>query len=306
MKAFVTGATGFAGQYLARHLLACGDQVFGTHVGPLPANAASLAAINYLPWDITHPAAGKLLDSLQEFQPTVIYHLAALSHPGSCGDDLPTEACQAVNILGTRHVAELAAQLESQPRVVFVSSSKVYGPRSFDQPSARESDPPQPVGGYAHSKWAAENILLNRAVQGLDVVIARAFNHTGPRQAPIYLVPEWCRRLAAGEDPVHVRSLTTSLDLSDVRDVVRIYRLLAENGEAGEVYNVGRGQPVSTGEIWDLLCEFSGHRPQVIAEKPEPTQQPIADTAKLQAAIGPVEYVPLRQTLQETYQAALS
>ena len=303
MKALITGATGFAGQHLARHLRDVGDQVWGTYTTASPSEAASVE-IPYHAWDISRPAPDSLVETLRQYQPDVIYHLAAMSHPGSCGNDLPTESCQAVNILGTRHVADLALALPAPPKVLFVSSSKVYGPGSAEHLFVKEADPPQPIGGYAHSKWAAENVLHDRAAQGLPVIVARAFNHTGPGQSPIYLVPEWCQRIAAGEDPCRVRSLTTSLDLSDVRDVVRIYRLLVEKGQPGQTYNVGRGEPVTTGEIWNLLCEIIGRRPEVVAEKPEPVQQPIADLAKLEAAIGAVDWIPLRRTLEEVFAAA--
>ncbi|PQO27027.1 NAD-dependent epimerase/dehydratase family protein [Blastopirellula marina] len=300
MNSLITGMNGFVGQHLASHLQDCGDEVWGTCIRRQPSGG------NMLAWDISEPATPELIDTLKDFSPEVIYHLAAISHPGSCGDDLPTETCQAVNILGTRHVAELALSLPSCPKVVFISSSKVYGGRTAEQPLAAESDPPQPKGGYAHSKWAAENVLRDRIEQGLQVMIMRAFNHTGPGQSPIYLVPEWCQKVASGVSPQKVRSLATSLDLSDVRDVVRIYRLLVEKGAWGETYNVGSGSAVTTADIWNTLCEISGRSLEVSAEKPEPAQQPIADVTKLHEAIGPIERFTLKQTLEDVYRSVTS
>lgn len=297
MNSLITGINGFVGQHLAAHLTACGDQVCGTCIRRQATIEGNLG------WDISQPATPDLIDQLKDFSPEVIYHLAAISHPGSCGDDLPTETCQAVNILGTRHVAELALALPSRPKVVFISSSKVYGGRTAEQPLAVESDRPQPKGGYAHSKWAAENVLRDRICEGLEVMIVRAFNHTGPGQSPIYLVPEWCQKVASGVSPQKVRSLTTSLDLSDVRDVARIYRLLVEKGTWGETYNMGSGVAVTTADIWNTLCEISGHSPEVAAEKLEPAQQPIADVTKLHAAIGPLERFTLKQTLADVYRS---
>lgn len=296
MKSLITGINGFVGQHLASYLRSCGDEVRGTYVGSQPSSESDLK------WEISQPATPSLIDTLKDFSPDVIYHLAAISHPGSCGDDLPTETCKAVNILGTRHVADLALALPSEPKVIFTSSSKVYGARTAEQPWAREDDPLQPKGGYAHSKWAAENMLRDRIEQGLKVVIARAFNHTGPGQSPIYLVPEWCQKVKEADGPQVVRSLTTSLDLSDVRDVVRIYRFLAEKGALGETYNVGSGQAITTADIWNTLCEIRGEQVEVTAEKPDPSQQPIADVTKLYQAIGEIERISLRQTLEDVYQ----
>lgn len=296
MKALVTGINGFVGQHLASYLRSCGDEVRGTFVGSQPSSESDLK------WEISQPATPALIDTLKEFSPDVIFHLAAISHPGSCGDDLPTETCKAVNILGTRHVADLALTLPSEPRLVFTSSSKVYGSRTPQHPWAMEEDPLQPKGGYAHSKWAAESLLRDRIAQGLKVVIARSFNHTGPGQSPIYLVPEWCQKIKDADGPQVVRSLATSLDLSDVRDVVRVYRLLAEKGTLGEAYNVGSGTAITTADIWNILCEIRGKQIEVSAEKPEAMQQPIADVTKLQQAIGAIEWMSLRQTLEDVYQ----
>lgn len=297
MNSLITGINGFVGQHLAAYLRSCGDDVRGTYVGSQPSSELDLK------WEISQPATPSLIDTLKDFAPDVIYHLAAISHPGSCGDDLPTDTCKAVNILGTRHVADLALALPSEPKVIFTSSSKVYGARTAEQPWAREDDPLQPKGGYAHSKWAGENLLRDRIEQGLKVIIARAFNHTGPDQSPIYLVPEWCQKVKEASGPQTVRSLATSLDLSDVRDVVRIYRLLAEKATLGETYNVGSGQAITTADIWNTLCEIRGEQIEVTAEKPEPSQQPIADVAKLHAAIGSIERITLRQTLEDVYRS---
>lgn len=299
MKALITGIHGFAARHLAAHLLASDDQVYGTYASSQPSSP------NTLPWDISRPASPDLIDSLTEIAPDVIYHLAAISHPGSCGDDLPTETCKAVNILGTRHVADLALALPTRPKMLFVSSSKIYGARTVENPLAAEDDPPAPKGGYAHSKWAAENLLRDRVAKGLEVIICRAFNHTGPGQSPIYLVPEWCQKVASGKSPQTVRSLTTSLDLSDVRDVVRIYRLLIEKGTWGETYNVGSGLAITTRDIWNLLCEIRGENLEAQAEKTDPSQQPIADVTRLHAAIGSMDRLTLRQTLEDVYRDAV-
>ncbi|MEW4455335.1 NAD(P)-dependent oxidoreductase [Bremerella sp. JC817] len=300
MRALVTGIHGFVGQHLAAHLRASGDEVRGTFVGGQSDSQENLK------WDIAQPASDALVKTLTEFAPDVIYHLAAISHPGSCGDDLPTETCKAVNILGTRHVAELALVLPSQPKMLFVSSSKVYGPRTPEQPLAAEDDTLKPIGGYAHSKWAAENVVRDRIDQGLKAIICRAFNHTGPGQSPIYLVPEWCQKVAGADSPQVVRSLATSLDLSDVRDVVRIYRLLIENQAWGETFNVGSGQAITTADIWNTICEIAGKQVEVSGEKSDPSQQPIADVTKLSAAIGPLQMISLRQTVEDVFRDVAS
>src|SRR4051794_38909160 len=106
MKAFVTGVNGFAGQYLAEHLLAAGDEVLGCSAsGVWPADTPDglRTRVPLLIWDIANPQG--LSDATRReiaaFSPQAIYHLAALSIPEDCGDHEPTPRAWAVNVDGT-------------------------------------------------------------------------------------------------------------------------------------------------------------------------------------------------------------
>lgn len=313
MKALVTGITGFVGGFLAEHLLASGDEVLGcSTAGGWPRGQAERRSppptvrerIEVLRWDLG--AAGGLGDSareqIAEFAPSCIYHLAAISVPGFCGADEPTAQALAVNVEGANRVLELAASLSPSPRVLFTSTSHVYAP---SKPGVRvnETAPVGPRRGYGKTKLAAEQrVAAACRERRLDCLVARAFQHTGPRQEPEMMLPEWCQQLVSGDSgPVRVRSLNTWIDLTDVRDVVRAYRLLMGRGASGGIYNVGSSVPRRTGDIFQQLMELAGStRPAAELSADGERWDPIADIGLLTAKTGWRPEVPLEKTLADT------
>src|SRR5262249_50264505 len=146
---------------------------------------------------------------------------------------------------GTANV--LRACIESAvSRVIVVGSAEQYGRVEDGSIPIPETAPLHPVSPYATSKARAEAAALAASDKGeIDVVCVRAFNHTGPGQSPQFLVPGLAARIARAERSpdrsVAVGNLEPVRDYTDARDVVRAYRLLAEHGQSGTVYNVCSG-----------------------------------------------------------------
>jgi GDP-4-dehydro-6-deoxy-D-mannose reductase len=308
MKAFITGVTGFAGGFLAEHLLASGDRVLGcsTRVTwPEWAPGELRGEVELLTWDLGDPAgpSNEVRARIAAFAPDCIYHLAALSVPQDCGRDEPTARAVAVNVGGTIAVLDLAASFSPPPRVLFTSTSHVYGLVTPERFRLDESAPLGPRRGYGITKLSAEERIRERVRRGgPDVVIARSFQHTGPRQEPKLMLPEWARQFAGqGTAPVRVRNLNTWIDLSDVRDVVLAYRLLIERGVAGSVYNVGSGIARRTGEVFDILARYAGSDRPIEVESLEERHDPIADHRKLMALTGWQPKIPLKKTVHDTF-----
>ena len=307
MQAFITGITGFAGGFLAEHLLDCGDDVLGSsRHGEWPAWANyELRQVKVLPWDVGQASevVDRIWAELSSFSPDCIYHLAALSVPSDCGTTDPTERAIEVNVHGTQRVLDLAASLPHPPRVLFISTSHVYSKATKENHLFNESALTNPQRAYGKTKLMAEQ-SVRRAIdeRGLDAVVVRAFQHTGPRQEPRLMLPEWAVQFGRpSNDPIRVKNLNTWIDLTDVRDVVRAYRLLAEGGESGGVYNIGTGVPHCTGDILDMLVRFSGtHRPIVELQPSVEKWDPIADLRHLQAATGWRPELELTSTVRDT------
>jgi GDP-4-dehydro-6-deoxy-D-mannose reductase len=238
MKALVTGAHGFVGRHLFEHLRSCGDDVVGVD----------------RECDVTDEPS--VLAMMEEVRPDAIYHLAALTAVGASWSN-PVEFTR-VNVLGTKNVLVAASAAVPAASVVLVSSADVYGVvRPEDLPLV-ESFRVAPANPYASSKVEAEHVAHDAIRErNQRVVIARPFNHLGPGQSTDFVVPAIVNRLlqalADGADEIVVGDLSTRRDFSDVRDVVRAYRLLVERGVSGEVYNIASGTDVGLSDIAQRL-----------------------------------------------------
>ena len=305
MHSLITGATGFAGSHLAEHLLDCGDRVLGVarrDAWPPGTPAGLRNAVPLVSWDVAEeggpPTAARR--TIERFNPRVVYHLAAISVPAHCENSperpQAEQLAQRVNVGGTRQVIELCLTLPSRPRLLFVSSSHVYGPAAAGT-LLDEDAPLDPQRAYGRTKRAAEE-AIRAAVRerGLEAAIARAFQHAGPRQGPEMMLSAWARQFASGTSPVVARNLSTLLDLTDVRDTVRAYRLLAERGLSGRAYNVGSGQAILSGDVLRLLQSAAGASPEIEELEPGQRHDPIANVARLTALTNWRPEIPLART----------
>jgi GDP-4-dehydro-6-deoxy-D-mannose reductase len=304
MRALVTGASGFVGRYLVAELRRRGAEVLDCG-GPNDRSA--------------HPCAIDLGDArslqlpIESFQPTVIFHLAAQTFVPAAMQT-PMETYDA-NVMGTARLAEAVRRYArgERPRIFFTSSAIVYGNRDARDYPLEETLAPLPGDPYGASKAAAEEILLGEARSfGLDVVVARAFNHIGPGQSESFAVASFAAQLAriAGGAPPRllVGDLGAARDFLDVRDVVRAYVALAQSSEAGGIYNVCSGRAVT---IRDVLRELIliARVPVEVREDParlRATETPLSvgNPQKLQARTGWRAEIPLSRSLSDIYDAA--
>jgi GDP-4-dehydro-6-deoxy-D-mannose reductase len=290
----VTGAGGFVGPHLCAHLRASGDEVVD------PGNELSGG------FDITDRAVVE--QTLDESRPDVVYHLAARSNVAGSWRD-PIESLR-VNVWGTQHVLD-AARASGVHRVLVVGSAEEYGRVDTADLPLREDAPLRPMNPYGASKVAASFLALQAWLgAGLETIRVRPFSHSGPGQIDTFLIPALARRIVAAEregaGAINVGALDPVRDVSDVRDVVRAYRLLVLHGAAGEVYNVCRGEGVSVRDIVMRLVARADRRIDVETDPAllRPVEVPvlIGDPAKLRAATG---WTPER-TLDDTLDAVLA
>jgi GDP-4-dehydro-6-deoxy-D-mannose reductase len=293
LRVFITGASGFAGPYLVAACEADGDTV----IAAPPSSTANLADAE---------AARRLI---AEAQPEVVYHLAARAHVGeSWADPLGTLAD---NVALTANVLEAVRHEAPEAVVVSVGSGEEYGPPET-VPTTEEAAL-RPQNPYAVSKASSGLVARFYAdAHGLRVIHARAFNHSGPGQKPIYVIANFAMQIAHGlrEDQDVIRlatgNLDTRRDFTDVRDVVRAYRLLAARGEPG-VYNVCSGVSRSARELIAGLSEVAG---VPIETEIDPTKLRAHEVMeirgshdRLRAATGWQPEIPLEQTLRDTLES---
>ena len=207
----------------------------------------------------------------------------------------------AVNVGGTRAVLVLARSLHPHPRVLVVSSAHVYAPVSPDRPRVTENAPLGPTGAYGVTKLQAEQLCWEAVDGGLEVIVARAFQHAGPRQLPKFMLPEWAVQFVRSDnEPIRVVTLNSYNDLSDVRDIVRAYRMLLDCPHTRGVYNVGSGRNVRSGDVFERLVQLTGRQTGVVEQHPGRRQHPIADCTRIMADTAWSPVIPLDQTLIDT------
>jgi GDP-4-dehydro-6-deoxy-D-mannose reductase len=269
----ITGATGFAGSHLVE-LLASTERVAGwgrSVPRPELARLAEWTAIDLLDRDSVQREIARL-------RPATIFHLAGSPQVAESWRDSTTAL--AGNVLATAHLFDAMRRAGLRCRVLVAGSATVYAP---SESPLKESDPLAPTNPYALSKLAQEQLALRTASEdGLEIVMVRAFNHTGPRQSPTFVAPSMARQIALIEggrvEPVmRVGNLQSLRDFLDVRDMVRAYTSLMERGKAGEIYNVGSGTGRSIQSLLDALCARS--RIQVRVETDPRRFRPIENIA---------------------------
>lgn len=302
MRSLIIGGAGFAGRYLARHLLDLGHEVAVTK---MPLQNVRIAGVSVFDLNILDQMA--VLEVLRKIEPDFVFHLAAQSSVSVSWKD--PQMTVDVNVKGSLNVLDAMSRLEKKTRALFVGSSEEYGKVLPKDIPVCETVPIKPVNIYAATK-ACQNMLgcIYAQAYGMDIVMVRAFNHIGPDQAPIFVVADFCRQAAeieAGkkEAVIRVGNLSARRDFTDVRDVVRAYALLAEKGQAGEIYNVGSGYAVCIQDILQIVLDKSEVNIRVEADekKLRPNDVPIikADIHKLQEAVGWKHEIRLEQTIEE-------
>jgi GDP-4-dehydro-6-deoxy-D-mannose reductase len=286
VRALITGAGGFAGGHLAAACRAAGDEVVELSRGTGT--------------DLRDAAAAR--EAISAAAPDVVYHLAARAHVGESWKD--PQGYLADNLAMTHNVLDAVRADAPEAVVVAVSSGELYGPPA-SLPVTEEA-PLRPQNPYAVSKASADLLAGFYAdAHGLRVIRARPFNHAGPGQEPTYAIASFARQAAAGGDPVRIvtGSPDTRRDYTDVRDVVRAYRLLAERGEPG-IYNVCSGRTASARELIELLAAAAGATLDHVVDpslvRAHEVMEVRGSAERLHAATGWQPEIPLERTLADT------
>ena len=288
MRALVTGANGFVGLHLVAHLASCGDEVVESDTDVVDREA--------------------IIATVTEARPDVVYHLAAQADVGGSWDS-PVETLR-VNVEGTLNVCD-AARFAGAQRVLGITSADVYGHVDQTGPAGApldETTPLRPLSPYAASKAAAEYIYLQAGLgHGLNVVLARSFNHLGPGQSDRFVASAIAGRIAAnernGNTTVSIGNLEARRDFTDVRDVVRAYRLLIEHGTVGDAYHVCSGRDRSIREIAEQLVGLAAF-PMTLEPDPE-LRRPVdlkvlcGDNTKIRTRTGWEPQIPIETTLSD-------
>ncbi len=291
-RVLVTGAEGFTGRYLTAALAAVGHEVHGL-VRPAPTNgeAASAAHARHV-CDLSD--ADGLSRVVDDVRPDCIVHLAAIAFVAHDNvDDM-----YRTNIVGARNL--LAAAARRPPSLALLASSaNVYGNASGGV--IDESVAPAPANDYAVSKLAMER-MASLWHDRLPITIVRPFNYTGVGQSTSFLIPKIVDHFRRRASVIELGNLDVERDFSDVRVVVDCYRRLIEAPCTGATLNVCSGHGTTLREVLAMCSELTGHPLEVRVNpafvRPNEVRRLVGNCSALEAAIGPVRRVALRETLE--------
>ncbi len=304
-KILITGATGFVGSFLLEALDRPDHHIFGTSYPHEPDAPDLSCASEICRLDIR---CHELLDvRVREIRPDWVFHLAAVSNVRHSWER--RQETLETNLLGTLNVLEAVRKHAPQARVLFVSSSNVYADVPESGKSLTEEHTVRAISPYAYTKISGEQLCrFYIEIEGLDVVISRAFPHTGPGQSPDFVCSDWALQIAriekrSQEPELFVGNIDVYRDFLDVRDVVQAYVKLLERGRRGETYNVASGKAVSLREILDRLLSRSSEEVRVHVDPGKLRKTDIlnlqGDNRKLREETEWEWTIPLDQTLSD-------
>ena len=293
MKALITGSAGFVGQHLAEHLSNEGDEVFCSDLSLGGPDLLDAAGIN---------------DLVSKIQPDYVYHLAGQADVKASWED-PLSTFR-VNAEGTLNML-LACQLFNVKKVLCVSSAEVYGSVQKSELPITEKHVLNPSNPYAASKSAAEILCKQMGSPNFEIMRARSFNHFGPGQKENFVAAALAKRMLLaeqlGQPEITVGNLKTIRDFTDVRDVVRAYRLILTRGVGGNVYNVCSGigrkiQDLATALLSQIDSELD-LKVDPKLHRPADTPVLIGDYSKLQKQTGWEPRIEFDQTIKDTIES---
>jgi GDP-4-dehydro-6-deoxy-D-mannose reductase len=303
LKAFITGATGFAGRHLMKIAQEKKLEIFGTAYPEKPSEAGDLPEGDFYHLDI-RDAAG-LLDLIEKIKPDWIFHLAAVSNVKHSWDK--RKETLDTNLSGTFNLFEAVRKGTPKARLLYISSSDVYGVLPSRKNPLKENDTAHIMNPYAFTKVSGE-MLCNfySGIEGMNIIVARPFPHTGPGQTPDFVCSDWAFQVARIEKGrqkpiIRVGNLEIQRDFTDVRDVTRAYFELMEKAKSGEIYNVCSGRMLSLKEILDKLLSFSSESIEVRIDSRRLRRVDIlhlgGDNSKIRGEVLWEPEIPFEQTL---------
>ena len=295
----VTGAAGFAGSHVIQ-ALGRKDVTGWTHHAAPPDEIANLAS-----WDrVDLLNRSEVQKAIARLKPSAVIHCAGAPNVAHSWRDTLTPL--SANVLATHHLFDALRRTAVSCRVVIVGSAEVYAPSTA---ALTEQSPIAPSNPYGISKLAQEQLAFRAAREdGVDVIVTRSFNHTGPRQSAAFAAPNMARQIAmieagVAEPVIKTGNLEARRDVTDVRDVARAYIALLERGAPSTAYNVASGTVRAMRSVLDALVARARVKLRIETDAAlmRPIDKPmvLGDATRLREATGWRPEVPFEQTLDD-------
>lgn len=294
-RVLITGANGFTGRWLSKHLADAGYQVYGLQQEPA-RTSMEIAA------DLRDPSSLRI--ALETARPDFIVHLAAITFvPHSDSAEI-----YRTNLLGTLNLLDAIRDTALQPRkVLLASSANIYGNPTVER--INEAVCPAPVNHYATSKLAMEHMARTYQDQ-IPLLIARPFNYTGPGQDERFLLPKIVGHYRRQQQTIELGNLDVVRDFSDIRFIIEAYRRLLESEHKSETVNLCSGQGTPLREIMARMHQIAGYTIEVKTNpafvRANEIHRLVGDNSKLRHLIGPLPVFPIDDILSTLYRGSAS
>lgn len=309
-RVLITGITGFAGSYLAEHLLSTKKyEISGTYL--FEDSIINIGKIknklNLIKAELSQD--GSVFDVIKSVSPSIIFHLAALTSPADSFKN-PTETLTNNISLQVNLLEAVIKNNLFNTKILIVSSADTYGVVKKEDLPIDEQTPFMPTNPYSVSKIAQDFLGLSYFLSyKLKIIRVRPFNHIGPRQSPGFVVASFAKQIAEIEKNkrkpvVYAGNLEAKRDFVNVKDMVRAYALAIEKGKDGDVYNLGSGTSYSISDILNMLINMSSSKIKIEKDKAlfRPTDNPelICDSSKFRELTGWKPTISIEKTLKDT------
>lgn len=262
-KVLITGAGGFVGNYLIKEFSNHDYSVIACDI-----NKGDIFDDNIEYYDMNILDKQRVEEIIEKCKPDYLINLAAISSVGLSWN-IPDKTME-VNVIGTLNLLKAIHKKCPTCKVLLIGSSEEYEMK--DEP-LKEEDAINANNPYGISKIAQENFAkLYKEKYGLNIVCTRSFNHTGIGQLEQFVIPNFCKQIAqidktGKEGKIYVGNLTAYRDLSDVKDIVKVYRALLENETKELVYNVGSGKVYKIEELLKYIISLCNQKVEIIIDK---------------------------------------
>lgn len=304
-KVLLFGSCGFVGHYLTQEFQTHGYQVVGSDIQWKDISGKSMPEQGtFYPADIL--CCDEVSKLIAQVKPDIIIDLAAISSVGLSWS-IPQKTIS-VNVIGALNILEAAKNMEIMPKILFIGSSEEY--ETTDDPVS-ETTTLNANNPYGISKMMQEKFVeIYRQQYGMQVYYVRPFNHTGVGQADSFVLASFCKQAAEIEKAqkpgtIYVGNLSAKRDFSDVRDIVRAYRMIVEEADCTKVYNVGAGKAYSLKEMLEYIVSLSSQEitVEVDPKRYRPVDTPIVccDNHLIQRELGWKPEFSIFDTLKEMY-----
>lgn len=298
-KVLIIGAGGFVGEYLIKEFQKNNYQIIACDIGKKEKFDKE---ISYFDIDILNK---QLVNNIiNKTKPDYLINLAAISSVGMSWK-IPDKTIQ-INVIGTINILEAIKEYCPTCKVLLIGSSEEY--ESIDRP-LKEEDSIKANNPYGISKIAQENFAkLYSEKYGLKIVCTRSFNHTGIGQLDQFVIPSFCKQVAEIEKTkqsgkISVGNLSAYRDISDVKDIVYVYRKLLENDNNQFIYNVGSGKVYQIEELLKYIISLSTQNIEIVIDesklRPVDTPYICCDNAKIKEYFNNTD---IKETIKEMYE----